>query len=109
MKAIVFLILISFAPPLNKGAFTGSVDLSNYWCNYYSNYTQSATLNISFSGTVLGGRAYVKITANGTNAINISGASVIRGVANNSPWSAGNYEVFFENTSNGVSVNVLKY
>lgn len=109
MKAILFLILVSFAPPLNKGTFTGSVDMSNYWCNYYSNFTQSATLNISFSGAVLGGRAYVKIAANGTSAVNISGATVIRGVANNSPWAAGNYEVFFENTSTGISVSVLKY
>lgn len=109
MKAILFLILMPFAPPLNKGTFTGSVDMSNYWCNYYSNCTQFSTLNISFSGTVLGGRAYVKVAANGINDINISGASVIRGVVNNSPWAAGNYEVFFENTSNGISVNVLKY
>lgn len=112
MKYLLFLFVLtsfSYVPPLNKGAFTGSVDLSNYWCNYYNDYTQSGTLNISFSATTLGGKAYVKIHSNGISSVNFSGTSIIRGVSNNSPWVSGNYEVFFENTVSGVTVNVLKY
>jgi hypothetical protein len=111
MKYLILLFVFSAftVPPLNKGVFTGSVDLSNYWGNYYSNYTQSGTLNISFSASTLGGKAYVKIAANGTNDINVSGATIVRGVTNNSPWVAGNYEVLFESTISGITVNVLKY
>lgn len=112
MRKILFLLAISLSfsfPPLSKGAFTGAVDLSNYWGNYYNNYTQTGTVNISFSATSLGGKAYVKIQSNGTNNVNISGATIVRGVTNNSPWVAGNYECYFESTVSGVTVNVLKY
>lgn len=96
-------------PPLSKGNFTGAIDLSNPWGNYYNDYTQTGTVNISVSVSALGGRAHVKIAANGSSNINFSGISILRGVANNSAWPSGNYEVYFEKTSSGVTVNVLRY
>lgn len=102
---------MSFAavPPLSKGNFTGAVDLSNPWGNYYNDYTQTGTVNISVSVSALGGRAHVKIAANGSSNINFSGIAILRGVTNNSPWTAGNYEAYFEKTVSGITVNVLRY
>jgi hypothetical protein len=119
MKYIVFLLsivgLAAFSnpipvPPLAKGTFSGTVDLSNSWGNYYNAYTQTGVINIVVTPATLGGRAYVKITANGTNVVNFSGFTVIRGVTNNAAWAAGNYECYFEcNGTSEYTANILKY